>query len=135
MQGFMQKETEFCGEPIEFIESSRVTEGVICDVYSFTGDDAKDLGIVAVKKGCKTPLQLVVGGEKTLEIFRQGKGTLVVTGKDGSQKKYSFPDSAQAEIEVKVGEKMQWEALDDLVFAEVCYPPYKEGRFVALGSI
>lgn len=125
----MQRETEFKKKPVEFIESSIVKEGVACDVYSFVGDNTKDLGIVEVKKGFKTPLQLVTGGEKTLEVFRQGKGTLTITDKSGNQKVYRFPDSEQTEVEVKVGEKMQWEALDDLVFAEVCYPPYKDGRF------
>ncbi len=34
------------------------------------------------------------------------------------------------EVEVKIGECMQWEAMEDgLVFYEICYPPYKEGRY------
>lgn len=124
-----QRETEFRNEPVAFLESSEVKEGVICDVYSFIGDDTKDLGIVKVKKGFKTPLQLVVKGEKTLQIFKEGKGALTIIDRNGAQKVYSFPNGSRVEVEVKIGEKMQWEAQENLVFAEVCYPPYKEGRF------
>ena len=33
------------------------------------------------------------------------------------------------EVEIKVGDLVQWEATKDLVFAEICYPPYEDGRF------
>ena len=127
----MQRETEFRGEPIEFVESSDVKEGVTCDIYKFKEDNTKDLGIVEVKKGYRTPLQLVVVGDCTFEVFIQGKGTLMVTNKDGSNRReYDYPDESNTEVKVKIGEKMQWEALEDLVFAEICYPSYKEGRFI-----
>lgn len=100
----MQRENEFRGESIQFVESSQVKEGVICDVYNFVEDDAKDLGIVEVKKGFKTPLQLVIDGDRTFEIFKQGKGILTVIDKDSSKTIYNFPDSKQTEVEVKVGE-------------------------------
>ena len=131
----MQKETEFRGEPIEFVESLKVKEGVICDVYKFKEDDTKDLGIVEVRKGFKTPLQLVVGGDRTLEIFKQGEGTLTIIDRDNNQKIYSFPGESQTEIEVRVGEKMQWEALGDLIFAEICYPPYVDGRYKNIDDV
>jgi hypothetical protein len=44
----------------KFIETMVVKEGVECDVYGFEGDTSKDLGIVRVKKGHKTPLQRVL---------------------------------------------------------------------------
>ena len=124
----MKKLTEYNNQPVTFIESSAVKDGVVCDVYEFVGDKSKDLGMVYVQKGCKTPLQLVVGGDKTLEIFQSGRGTLTVTDENNNTREYHFP-SEQTEVEVKIGEAMQWKALDDLVFAEICYPPYKEGRY------
>lgn len=33
---------------VSFIESIIVKNGVVCDVYKFTNDDSKDLGIVTV---------------------------------------------------------------------------------------
>lgn len=34
-------------------------------------------------------------------------------------------------IDVQIGEQMQWaaEPESDLVFAEVCFPPYEDGRY------
>jgi len=124
----MKKLFEYNSQPVKFIESSEVKDGVVCDVYEFVNDKSKDLGIVSVQKGYGTPLQLVVGGEKTVKIYQQGQGVLNVTDQNGNKSEYNFP-SEQSEVEVKIGEKMQWEALEDLVFAEICYPPYKEGRF------
>lgn len=128
----MGNRTEFKGEPVKFEETLHVEEGVTCDVYSFVGTDVKDLGIVKVKSGHKTPLQLVVGGDKTIEVFSKGKGVLTVTDKDGNKHIYEFPDEPQTAIEVKVGEKMQWEAQEDLEFYEICYPPYSDGRYESL---
>jgi hypothetical protein len=115
-------------QPVKFIESLEVKDGVVCNVYEFVNDKSKDLGIVGVQKGYKTPLQLVVSGEKTLEVFQSGLGVLTVIDQSENKHEYKFPNG-QSEVKVKVGEKMQWEAFDDLVFAEICYPPYKEGRF------
>ena len=64
-----------------------------------------------------------------IEIFREGVGKLTVIGTDKKDRVYRFPGQ-QSEVEVEVGELMQWEALENLTFAEVCYPPYKEGRFL-----
>lgn len=124
----MEKLSEYNNQLVKFIESSEVKDGVVCDVYEFVSDGSKDLGIVSVQKGYKTPLQLVVGGDKTMEVFQQGQGILTVIDQSGNKSEYNFP-TERSEVEVKVGEKMQWEALENLVFAEICYPPYKEGRF------
>lgn len=104
-------------------------EGVVCDVYSFDTDDSKDLGIVRVRKGYKTPLQRVLKGNKTLEIFQSGAGTLSVKNPDGVETKHTFPADAPNEVEIKVGDLVQWEATEDLVFAEICYQPHQDGRF------
>jgi len=124
---------EFKGQKINLIETSVVKEGVVCDVYEFEDDVTKDLGIVKVIKGNKTPLQKVLSGDKTLEIFESGVGTLTVVDTKGETQTYSFP-SGSKEVEVKVGETMQWEAIENLTFIEVCYPPYKDGRYENLES-
>lgn len=125
---------EFRGETVSFVDTSQVKEGVVCDVYSFDTDDSKDLGIVRVRKDYKTPLQRVLKGDKTLEIFQTGQGVLSVTNTDGVESRHSFPSDNFAEVEIKVGYLVQWEATENLVFAEVCYPPYEDGRFENLNE-
>lgn len=112
---------------VNFVETLQVKEGVSCDVYTFADDDTKDLAIVTVTKGASTPLQLVLRGEQTIEGHVSGSGTLRIWSKDGHVVAHKSPRSQ----EVKVGEKMQWTADgdSDLVFFEVCAPPYKDGRF------
>ena len=119
-----QKLTRFNKEPIELQETCEVTHGVVCDVYAFENDDTKDLGIVTMQAGAKTPLQKVRGGDKTIEGYISGEGVLTV-----DDKVYVFPGSEQTEIEVQIGETMQWEAKTELVFSEVCFPPYQDGRY------
>lgn len=113
--------------PVKYIETLKVKDGVSCDMYLFVGDDTKDLAIVTVKKGTSTPLQLVLQGEQTVEGHVSGIGTLRIWSNDGDAQSFKSPKSQ----EVKVGEKMQWTADgdDDLVFYEVCTPPYQGGRF------
>lgn len=124
----MKELSEYKNQPVRFIESSEVKDGVVCDVYEFVNDKSKDLGIVRVQKGFKTPLQLVCDGEKTMEIFQNGRAILTVIDQNDNEHIYNFP-SEHSEVEIRIGEKVQWEALENLVFAEICYPPYKEGRF------
>ncbi|MBL1434357.1 hypothetical protein COB87_002225 [Candidatus Wolfebacteria bacterium] len=115
-------------DDLKFIESLQVKEGVTCDVYSYKSDDTKDLGIVTVLKGNKTPLQKVLKGIQTLEVFKTGKGTLRIVKKSGLKENYVYPGATE-EVEVSIGDAMQWEADEDLVFHEICYPPYKDGRY------
>lgn len=119
---------KFKEEETQLVETTQVKEGIVCSVYAFVDDTNKDLGVVSVARGSKTPLQKVVTGDRTIEIFKSGAGRLTVTDVNGKKHIYEFP-SEQTEVTVKVGETMQWEAIEDLVFIEVCYPPYKEGRF------
>ena len=114
-----------------FLESSKVKEGVVCDVYKYKNDDSKDLGIVTVLKGHQTPRQKILKGLKTLEIFKSGKGELSVIRESGASRVYTFPGDV-FEVELHTGDVMQWSAYEDLVFHEVCYPPYEEGRFINL---
>lgn len=116
--------------PVEFVETMDVKDGVACDVYTFVGDTTKDLGIVTVKRGHKTPLQRVLKGDKTIEGFVSGSGVLTVKSSSDKEKTYQFNDSNNTSyVEVLVGEIMQWSADSDLIFYEVCHPPYSDGRF------
>lgn len=114
-----------------------VADGVECDVYKFADDETKDLGIVKVAPGAKTPRQRIVLGDgaRTLEGYVSGTGTLKVTSVDGQERAYSFAEKSDKNlprpVEVKQGEIMRWEAgaESELVFYEVCEPPYQDGRF------
>ncbi len=118
--------------PVRFIETLTIKEGVTCDTYAFTKDDTKDLAVVQVKKGYKTPLQRVLSGDKTIEGFLEGQATLTILESSGKRRFYEFgPGQANKPVIVKVGQLMQWQAdkNSDFVFYEICQPPYKEGRF------
>jgi len=114
--------------PVKYIETTEVKEGVSCDVYQFIDDNTKDLAIVSVNKGAQTPLQKVLTGKKTIQGFISGKGKLTIN----KIISYNFPNHLLNEIEVEIGQTMQWMALEDLVFYEICEPPFKEGRFQSL---
>lgn len=117
---------------IEFIETLQVKEGVECDIYKFKDDASSDIAVVRVSKGYKTPLQRILQGDETIEIYASGDGSLSVWGLDSDLRHYSFSSGdAPLEISVNVGEQMQWAASNDndLTFYELCTPPYEEGRF------
>jgi hypothetical protein len=117
-------------QPVSFIESMLVTTGVACDVYSFISDDTKDLGIIRIKAGCKTPLQKVLKGERTIEGYISGNGKLTITKTDGSKVEYPATGK-ELIVTVRIGELMQWQAAADseLVAYEICFPPYTDGRY------
>jgi hypothetical protein len=120
---------KFKVEPVKFIETTKVGEGVECDVYKFVGDSGKDLGIIRIKAGNKTPLQKILAGERTVEGYVSGEGGLTVIGVDCQRKIYAGKNGLA--VEVKIGELMQWQAApgSDLEVYEICYPPYETGRF------
>ena len=72
-------------QPVSFVETMGVAEGVECDVYTFSGDKTKDLGIIRISPGCKTPLQRVLKGKRTIEGWISGKGMLKITKPIGIQ--------------------------------------------------
>lgn len=118
--------------PVRFVETQQVKEGVECDIYVFEDDDSKDLAIIRVAKGCKTPLQRVLLGDKTIEGFLNGYELLKVTSRSREEKIYEFkPGDSRKEVVVGVGETMQWHAIgnSDLTFYEICEPAYEDGRF------
>jgi len=125
--------TEFQGEPVTFVETLNVKDGVICDVYSYN-DNKKDLGIITVSPNSCTPLQKVLKGDKTIEGYISGVGTLTITKANGEIDQHT-PHSEGEEFIVNIGETMQWCTGDEeLHFYEICYPPYEDGRYENLIS-
>lgn len=116
---------------VRFIESNTVKQGVHCDVYQFMGDSSCDLAIVEVQPGQTTPLQLIVQGSKTIEGYVEGSGELSIVAKSGEIKILEFNKNQTGNVVLHVGDTMQWQASENqkLVFYEVCYPSYQEGRF------
>ena len=128
----MNKLSEFKNRKVSLIETMHVKDGVECSIYSFVGDATQDLAIVRVTKGLKTPIQKILKGNKTIQGLLEGKGMLVVQLENGATNTYDLDIiCTNKEVEVKVGQIMQWTASADidLVFYEICDPPYRDGRF------
>lgn len=122
-------EFEGVRQNVLFVETMNVAEGVTCDVYKFDDDNTKDLGIIKIQPGFKTPLQKVLKGDRTVEGYISGNGKLIVS--DGKEEKiYQSEKGKELQVNVNVGETMQWCAIDEpLVAYEICFPPYEEGRY------
>lgn len=126
---------EFEGKPqtVSFITTQLVVDGVECDVYTFDGDNSKDLGIIRIEPGYKTPLQRVLQGVRTIEGYISGEGQLAITRKNGRYEVYQVNDRIieKLSIDVNVGDLMQWKAAvnSGLVAYEICIPPYQDGRY------
>jgi len=123
--------------PVHYVETVIVKDGVACDVYSFDEDNTRDLAVVTVRGGEHTPLQKVLSGVTTTEGYVSGRGALTVSTEDGQQIAHvDFDENNQGAIVVEVGQIMQWTAHpdEDLVFYEVCVPPYEDGRFENLSE-
>lgn len=119
-------------QPVSFVETMHVTDGVDCDVYTFVGDTTKDLGIIKISPGSRTPLQKVLKGDRTVEGYVSGKGKLTITKGDGTQEEHiADGESKKSVVNVGIGETMQWEADKEtgLVAYEICFPPYEDGRY------
>lgn len=130
LKSFRFEENE---QVVSYVETMRVTDGVDCEVYTFDGDSSKDLGIIKINPGRKTPLQKVLKGDRTIEGYVSGKGKLYVTKPDGRQETYAVGEESRKpfSVIVEIGELMQWEADEDsdLVAYEICFPPYEDGRY------
>lgn len=130
---FKAFELEGSSLPVSFISTMDVIRGVQCDVYEFVGDKSKDLGIIRMQPGSRTPLQEVLKGDKTVEGYVSGKGRLTITKPDGKKEIYEVNDKLEKPfaITVGIGEQMQWEADKEsgLTAYEICYPPYEDGRY------
>lgn len=125
--------TSFGHEPVTFVRTIPIAEGVECDVYNFANDGTKDLGIIRIKPGSKTPRQKILKGDKTFEGYVSGKGRFTITWADGGHKVYELGSAPRETFSAlaRVGDIMQWEAAPDspLVAYEICFPPYEDGRF------
>lgn len=116
----------------EYQETLDVAPGVRCDVYIHPETKRRDLAIVEVEAGRNTPAQKVLKGKVTVEGYLSGRGKLVIIHIDGSRSEFEVsPEDQGFSYSVAVGEVMQWQAAKDesLEFFEVCFPPYKDGRF------
>lgn len=120
-------------QPVSFVETTKVTTGVECDVYKFDGDETKDLGVIRIEPGSKTPLQRVLKGDRTIEGHISGKGKLIITKPDNTREEHPVDDTIPKPftVTVGIGETMQWQADKDssLVAYEICFPPYEDGRY------
>lgn len=125
-------------QPVTFIKTEQVSEGVKCDVYAFSGDPSKDLGVITIEAGHMTPLQRVLLGTRTVEGHLFGEGQLIITRTGENQKVYLFDNQTEGKlpIDVSIGDLMQWQAKGStrLVVYEVCFPPYQNGRYENIGE-
>ena len=86
-------EFERKSQQVEFVEALDVAEGVKCDSYKFVGDKTKDLGVIKIGPGSKTPLQKVLKGDRTIEGFVSGEGKLIIQRADGLNEVYPVSDA------------------------------------------
>lgn len=118
--------------PAVYVRTDIISPGVTCEVYLDPTTGKRDYGKVTVEPGYKTPKQKVLSGEETIECYFSGKGRLTIIHTDGTTSTFDLDSKDRGFAhEVRVGEIMQWEASNDeaLVFVEICYPPFTDGRF------
>ena len=115
-----------------FKETLEVFPGVHCDVYIHPETQKRDLAIIMLDPGKKTLPQKVLMGEETIEGYISGSGKLIIRHVDGTQSVFDVgPGSEGFSHPVGIGEIMQWKAdkHEELVFFEICLPPYEDGRY------
>lgn len=118
---------------LKYESTNEVKLGVICDVYSVIGRTDLDFALVEMKSGSSTPLQLVKGGERTIEIHVSGVGQFFFQENEKAEPKlFDLEDGKPFKLTIPIGSKVRWIAETDLTFAEVCYPPYEDGRYINL---
>lgn len=118
---------------LNYESTNEVKEGVLCDVYSVVGRNDVDLAVVSMKSGSTTPLQRVVGGDRTIEIHVSGIGQFFFLENDTAEPKtFELEEGKPFALDIPVGSTVRWFAGTDLTFAEVCYPPYEDGRYIDL---
>ena len=76
--------------PVTFVESQHIQEGVTCETYTIKGDSSKDLAVIQIEPGSKSPKQRVLSGTRTIQRFVSGSATLFVTNTEGKTRKISF---------------------------------------------
>lgn len=119
----------------QLIDSQEVFPGVICDAYLHPETKERDLGVIYIEAGKKTKPQKVLSGIETIEGYMSGVGRLIILKPSGE--KLTFEVNQESEgfsHTVEVGDIMQWQADEDLVVFEICYPPYQDGRYENLDN-
>jgi len=124
--------------PVKHSSFNKIAPGMVCDGYDFTyGDGSRDLGIVSLEAGHQTPLQKVVGGDRTIAALMDGQATLVVTDEEGVATTYDFSDpEGQSDVTITPGQMMQWTNIGKTVakISEIYIPPFVPGRFETVTS-
>ena len=119
--------------PVESQGCETVVDGVVCEVFKFTGLTACDLAIVTMEPLAKTPIQVVRNGVVTLEQIIDGEGdTNLRVLRAG---KYEVVQSGPhiPSTPILPSDVMQWTAgAKGAKFSEICWPPFEEGRFETL---
>ncbi|SRR5258708_4929901 len=134
--GSTRTEFEFEGQrlSVSFVEPVAEFPGVNSKVYSFIGDETKDLADIFIDAGAMTPRQRVVEGERTVEVYVSGIGRINVTRTTGEEESFEFGgySTDRPFVTVLKGDIMQLQAAEDSIFivSEVCCnPKYRPGRF------
>lgn len=114
----------------EFIVSSEVFPGVVCDAYYHPETMKRDLGVIYIKAGKKTKPQRLLAGLETIEGYISGKGKLIIVKPDGEKLQFEVGSESEGFSQsIEIGDIVQWRAEEDLVTFEICFPPYEDGRF------
>ncbi|MPN45176.1 hypothetical protein SDC9_192743 [bioreactor metagenome] len=72
----------------------------------------------------------MLGGEETIEGYISGKGRLIVIKADGEKLQFEVEEGSEGFSQlIEIGDIMQWQAQENLVVFEICFPPYQDGRF------
>ena len=115
---------------LKYESTNEVKTGVMCDVYSVRERTDVDFAFVKMESGCSTPLQLVLGGEKTVEIHLSGAGQFFFQENEQAEPEvFRLEDGKPFQLTIPIGSKVRWTAETELTFVEVCYPPYEDGRY------
>lgn len=115
---------------VEFVESSVVFPGVVCDVYRHPETKERDLGVIYIEAGSHTLPQRVHGGTTTIEGYISGRGRLVVVKPSGERQVFEVgPETGEFSQVIEIGDIMQWQADEDLEAFEICFPPFADGRY------
>ena len=116
----------------QFLSSTEVFPGVVCDAYLLVETQERDLGVIYIQAGRRTKPQKVLDGIETIEGYVSGRGSLIIVKPSGEPLEFKVgPGSEGFSYPVDVVDIMQWraDAGDNLVVFEICFPPYQAGRF------
>lgn len=84
-----------------------VAPGVVCHAYEIVGETQRDLAVVRVAAGMRTPLQRVLLGDATTEGCVKGSGILEVD----MAEQYRFgPEQPNTPVTLRPGHLVQWTA-------------------------